>query len=386
VNRWLGNYGSFDSRHTLSYAFYRYVCWLRGCKDAALTPSKLVQLNLKNIYESQSLDVATKRQHTDWLLEFVNTEARDQKGDWVKSGKWIKGIVTAARAFYKSNDSPLTGNMRIPQPIMYRKRTKSMTIEQARKLIAVLPFRVKVIAIIQLKSGMRIGEALNLKWSDIKKRYEAKEVPLRIDLLNDNGREYFTFLDAEAVEFLRQYLTYREKLVGRKIEDAEYIFIAEAADPELRLRAIDRDSVVRQFFGTAKDKGLVTNTDNDMRSHKSEFKSHGLRHIFKTEVVRAGSELSIQRIDTIVEYFMGHDKGIQEIYDHTSEFHPELFKSAYEKISAYLSLDASKIDEMKIAEQARTAMLDKVQRQDERLAKLESMIAEYQTDYSRRRR
>lgn len=87
----------------------------------------------------------------------------------------------------------------------------------------------------------------------------------------------------------------------------------------------------------------------------------------------------------IVEFFMGHDKGIQEVYDHTSEFHPELFKRAYEKITAYLSLDASKIDESKIADQARTAVLDKLQKQDKRLAKLESMIAEYGTNYSRRR-
>jgi integrase len=340
---------------------------LRGCKDADLTPSKLVELNLKNIYESKSVDTTTKRQHTDWLLEFINRESRDKDGNWVRSGKWIKGIVTAVRTFYEANDSPLFGKMRIPLPVLYRKRSKTMSIEQARRLIAVLPFRAKVIAIIQMKSGMRISEVLHLKWSDLKERFQRKEAPLRVDLINDRGKDYFTFIDAEAIEYLRQYLVYREKLVGRQIQDDEYIFIAEYAGSEPRLKPLDRDSLVRQFYETAKSKGLVTNNDNGKRSHKTEFKSHGFRHVFKTEGTRAGAEMKIQRIDMIVEYFMGHDKGVQEIYDHNSEFHPELFTSAYEQLSPYLNLDASKIEESKIAAKARSDAAGELRRENEQL-------------------
>ena len=369
--RWLSNYGSFDTRHGYSYLLYRYVCWLRSVKDANLTPSKLVELNLKNIYESKPVDTATKRLHTDWLMEFINTQARDEKGQWTRSGKWIKGIVTAARTFYEANDAPLQGKMRVPQPVLYRKKTKSMTIEQARRLIAVLPFRTKVIAILQMKSGMRIGDVLHLKWSDLKEKYERKQLPLKVDLINDHGKEYYTYIDAEGVEYMRQYLAYREKLVGRKIQEDEYIFIAEYAAPEPRLRPIDRDSVVRQFYETAKSKGLVTNNDNGMKSHKSEFKSHGFRHIFKTEAVRAGAELGIPRIDILIEFFMGHDRGVQEVYDHNSEFHSELFRNAYERIGAYLSLDASKVDEAKITEEARSKTLLEM---DRRLKERDSVI------------
>src|SRR5208282_2506954 len=114
---------------------------------------------------------------------------------------------------------PLFGKMRIPLPVMYRKRSKAMSVEQARKLIAVLPFRTKVIATIQLKSGMRIGEVLNMKWCDIKDRFLNGEVPLKLNLINDGGKDYFTFIDAEGLEYLRQYLVYRERLVGRQIRD-----------------------------------------------------------------------------------------------------------------------------------------------------------------------
>lgn len=380
VDRWLGNYGSFDTRHVYSYAFFRYASWLRSVKDAGLTPSKLVEQNLKNIYESKPLDVATKRKHTDWLLEFINTEAKTADGVWVKSGKWIKSVVTATRTFYEANDSPLQGKMRIPLPVLYRKRTKSMTIEQARKLISILPFRTKVIAILQLKSGMRISEVLNLKWVDVKERYNAKECPLRIDLINDNGKQYYTFLDSEAIEYLRQYLAYREKLVGRKIEENEYIFIAEYIGPELRLKPLDRDSVGRQFYETAKTKGLVANNnDHEVRSYKSEFRSHGLRHVFKTETVRAGAELALPRVDLIVEFFMGHDKGVQEIYDHNSEFHPELFSSTYGKVTPYLSLDASKIDELKIAQKTRIEMGKENEELREQVLELRTRMGHFET-------
>jgi integrase len=230
-----------------------------------------------------------------------------------------------------------------------------------------------------MKSGMRIGDVLHLKYGDLKERYEGKQIPLKIDLINDHGKEYYTYIDAEGVEYLRQYLEYREKLVGRNIQEDEYIFIAEYADPEQRLKPIDRDSVVRQFYETAKSKGLVTNHDNSMRSHKSEFKSHGFRHIFKTEAVRAGAELGIQRIDILIEFFMGHDKGVQEVYDHNSEIHPELFKNAYEKIGAYLSLDASKVDEARITQNTRTEMAKENQDLREQIQDLQAKMGEFET-------
>ena len=76
------------------------------------------------------------------MLEFINAQGKDEKDQWTKSGRWIKGIVTAVRTFYEANDAALQGKMRVLEPVLYRKKTKSMTIEQARRLIAVLPFTI----------------------------------------------------------------------------------------------------------------------------------------------------------------------------------------------------------------------------------------------------
>jgi hypothetical protein len=40
-----------------------------------------------------------------------------------------------------------------------------------------------------------------------------------------------------------------------------------------------------------------------------------------------------------VEYFMGHDGGIEQVYDDRDELHPEDFEKAYTKIEPHVSLD-----------------------------------------------
>ena len=62
--------------------------------DANLTPSKLVELNLKNTYKSRPLDTTTKRMHTDWLLEFINTQAKDEQH---QRTKWVGSIMKSSR-------------------------------------------------------------------------------------------------------------------------------------------------------------------------------------------------------------------------------------------------------------------------------------------------
>jgi len=88
--------------------------------------------------------------------------------------------------------------------------------------------------------------------------------------------------------------------------------------------------VERQIVRAVVAKGLATRSGE--RKWRCDFHPHALRRLFKAECAHAGGHPMIS------EFWMGHDKGVEYMYNHQHELHPEDFAEAYRKVEPYLSI------------------------------------------------
>ena len=296
-------------------------------KRVQLSPRELVEENLRNVYESGPLEVDRKRMHTDWLEEYLAID-----GPLVGRGNKYKRLVAASvRSFYTRNDSPLFGDFKVPEDNYEERRSRPISVEEATKLINLLPFRAKVVAVCQLQSGIRITELLRLKYKELAEGLEKDRMPLKVPLRNDNGREYFTYLGEDAVNLLKLYLQHRASLTGRQIKQDEYIFIPEQKETR-KLEPLKRDFIQRQILRTVLRSGFSNRNSHKDLTWRQNYHTHAFRHIFRTECAHAGIP------NEIAEFWMGHDRGVEYIYNHRDKFHEEDFTAEYRKVEPYLSI------------------------------------------------
>ena len=364
VVRWLGKYGSVATQRDFAFYLLRYVNWLRGTKGVNLSPSELVRANLGNVYESGPMDVERKRQHTDWLQEFVGLHGPLRE----LSNSYRRTAAAAVRSFYRRNDSPLFGDFHVPFNAMEEKLTQQITVEEAKNYIAVLPVRSRVVCQCLLLCGMRVSEFLQLRWRNLMTQLERGDNPLKIILRNDRGREYFTFLGTEGIEALKLYLRYRGNFTRKPIQPEEYIFINDfMSGPPRTDQPLLSNYLSRQIVRALVAKNLIK---KEKKKWRCDFHPHALRHLFKTECAHAGIHPMIS------EFWMGHDKGVEYVYNHQHELHPEDYAKMYLKVEPYLSLKATshqlheQQERMEEMEQRIEAMQSSMQRMTETIMQL----------------
>ena len=361
VNRWLVKYGSVATQRGFAYYLLRYLQWLKEAKKVSLSPGELLKENLGNVYGSGPLEVERKRLHTDWLQEYVSLKG-PLKG---LSNSYRRTSAAAIRSFYARNDSPLFGDFQVPFNAQEEKLTKQISIDDARRCISVLPLRSRSLCVCLLQCGMRVTEFLQLKWKTLQPGMEKEEWPVKVPLRNDVGKEYFTFLGRESLEALKFYLNYRQSLVRQPIKPEEYIFIDDfmAAAYETN-RPLLSDYLTRQIVRALVSKGMVKK--NGEEKWRCDFHPHALRHLFKTECAHAGIHPMIS------EFWMGHDKGIEYVYNHQHELHPKDFVEMYRKVEPYLSLNPQATE----THEEITTLRERMAKMEQTLTVLQNSIAQ----------
>jgi integrase len=293
VTRFLSKYGNVRTRAIYACELYLYLRWLNG-KTRTLTPDELVHDNLVCVFKSEAVDVATKRKHTDWLNEYVNI-------DMIANGNSeSKRRLAAAtiKEFYKRNDALLYGDFSLagqaPSPPL-----KALYPDDIRKVLLALPLRTRTPLLLSWQSGIEINRVLS-------NRFPIDQAPpVKIDLYGrkSHRRTYSTFIGGDSVGHLRMmngqaFPQYHTVLYGLK-------------DAARRLSA----------------KGLLKNPE------LASWHPHALRHSFETEASHAGVKAEIR------DFFLGHIGGIQWIYNHRDEVHPDDLIKEYSKIEPFVSLN-----------------------------------------------
>jgi integrase len=324
VERFLSSYGKVRVRDTYSLHLLIFFRWLKEEQGVQMSPDELVQDNLICVFDSKPTDVGAKRRHREWLERFVNVRLVDH------SMSYRAGVASTVKKFYSRNDSPLFGEVRIAESQAFAP-DKALKAEDIRAVLKALPPQIRTPLLLIWQSSCEVNRVLALRWKDVAEGLESGEYPLKLRFVGRKNHKspWYTFLGRNSIEHLKLWRQRWTETAGREPSPDDLIF-----EGKTKGSGLDHTWLNRQLRKTAlrmKAQGLIEN------GNPPSWRSHLLRHSFKTEAEHAEVK------SALVEFFMGHEGGIQKVYDNRDEVHPGDMRDAYLKIEPHVSLDYSEI-------------------------------------------
>lgn len=348
VERFLTGYSKPSVRRVRASHLFQYLTWLKNKKGVTMNPDELVKDNLVCVFKSDPTDVATKRRHTDFLNDFVNVWLLERKSP--ESTRM--GISSAIRRFYQSNDSELFGDFRVStqEPA---KPAPALRAEDIRVVLKALPLNQRLPLLFVWQAGIEINRVLGLTWSAMADAY-----PLRLQFYGRkrHKKPYHTYAGRDILEGSKLWREKWTDLQGREPEPLDLIFMGKGGP----MSAYHLNSVLRETALALHRQGLVEN------GNPRSWHTHYLRHSFETEASHAEVKAEIR------DFFLGHLKGIQWVYNHRDELHPEDLERDWLKIEPFVSLDYTKALAEREAESKERELLRLVRELSEKVARLEA--------------
>lgn len=203
--------------------------------------------------------------------------------DYLKLGNWINEFVfTKAKA---------------------KRKDEIPSNEQLAKFCELLPYQIQIVFLVMLSSGLRIGEVLSLRFSDV--HFETNLIDASNLHRGETKSSWFSFFTKQTSEYLESYMG-----------DIEY---AEN-DDNPKFFSISARSVQQTFKEISKQMGISINP-------------HLLRTIFAEKCREA-------KIDKeYIDAFCGRvPQGI--LAQNYTVYSPESLRKQYDKVESYLTLTA----------------------------------------------
>ena len=182
---------------------------------------------------------------------------------------------------------------------------KVPTNKELRKIMIHLPIQGKALYLTLSSSGMRIGEALQLKLSDIKLSEDPAQIQIRGEYTK-TGNSRFAFISREAKEAVEEWLHVR----------SDYLKAASGKSTRYG-KSVDDDRIFPFEVPTAYM--MWTNAlehakkaEKDPATNRHRIHAHVLRKFFRT---RLGTVIPVD----VVEALMGHEKDLSDVYRRYSQ-------------------------------------------------------------------
>jgi len=377
VKEWLTDIAkrSEATAYNREFHIYHYLLWLKEEKGIQ-SPKQLLE-------HFEGLKGKEKYLHNTWLKEYSLNEENKEK-----SLSWRTGGLSSVRGFYEFHHCPLPDekiDLRVrevdAQKLREKAMKKPMTLDDFRRLIAPAKIRDKSSLLTMLQSGMGVGEIVkqfNVCTCDpeyvkkkghicacvnVLKQLRAGKKRIKIYPLiafkrhgSDTRRDYFTYIEKDAVEALKQYLVYRKKLVIECMKQLESFEEKQKQGISLRKWEIGRMKKLKKklqhctpdlregepiYISNRLNPITVQTIQNAVRILKKQtgltdrdFTSHTCRDLFKTECDHAGIP------DHISEFWIRHSLD-KYGYNQLDKLHPEDFDEEYDKVAPALNIISS---------------------------------------------
>ena len=272
---------------------------------------RVVEEFLQSIY-GDDIDPA---EAADRYFEEAHSGQRDVELDVIN---YLKSKVDIAPISFRGNISILRlfleeGGIELRRSFWRRirsmkKGTTTIAIDRAptkqelRRLLQHLPIQGRALILTLASSGMRIGEALQIRLSDI----NLDEDPPKIDIkpqYTKSGDRRWVFISTEAKEAILEWLKIRES----------YLKSAAAKIKHMCKKPTDDDRVfpmshsnVYEMWHRALEKAKLD--DRDPVTNRRLLHIHVLRKFFRSQMAAAGVPVDV------VEALMGHRGYLTEAY------------------------------------------------------------------------
>ena len=274
-----------------------------------------------------------------------------------KSYSSINGLICSLKLFFSMNDIILNWS-KLKKLLPEKKKStgdKAYTTEQIRQILRNTS-NLKHRAMIHLmaNAGVRVGSFAEMR---IKHIQDFKDGCKSVITYGDNLKEYTTFITAEAVKALDEYLESRIKK-GEKITPESWVFTSKKLD----------EPTCTPTVSTALNR-LVTKTIFRKKTDgRFEIMScHGFRKRFAT-VIKSNKEINL----SISEKLLGHSTTIQL---DNCYFKPslEVMFDEYKKAISDLAIDES--EKLRLELQKKNEELASLESKDKRIEDLENVLS-----------
>jgi len=303
MERWLEDSARGDLGHR---AYHNYKLQIRRHISPAfgrLKPSKLTAAHIQSLYAAKLRD-----------------------GLKPSSVRYIHAVLhRALEQAVRFNLIPFNPASRVDPPKIRQEEITPLDAEQARRFLhAARGDRFKALYVLSLTTGLRMGEALGLRWSDVDLDAGTLRVNRQVQRMREGGGLVFSEpknasrrtvdLPQRAVEALRSHRKQQaeEKLRAADYGDAGLVFATGKGTP------LDAQNIINRFF-----KPLLT------RAELPDIRWHDLRHTYATLLLARGTH------PTYVQKSLGH-ASVQLTLDRYSHWMPSMGRNTAEGIDEVL--------------------------------------------------
>jgi integrase len=242
------------------------------------------------------------------------------------SVRYIHAVLhRALEQAVRFNLIPFNPASRVDPPKIRQEEIKPLDAEQARRFLhAARGDRFEALYVLSLTTGLRMGEALGLRWSDVDLDAGTLRVNRQVQRMRGGGGLVFSEpknasrrtleLPQRAVEALRSHRKrqFEEKLRATDYADSGLVFATGKGTP------IDAQNIINRFF-----KPLLK------RAELPNIRWHDLRHTYATLLLARGTH------PTYVQKSLGH-ASVQLTLDRYSHWMPSMGRNTAEGIDEAL--------------------------------------------------
>ena len=243
------------------------------------------------------------------------------------------------------------------------------TPEILRKILQFLPLHGRAFALAASSSGMRLGEALRLRLSDI----ELDKEPVRIHIRREytkSGLARPSFLSTEAVDVLREWLKIRDEWL-QAASRKSHLYPKGAKDDGIF--PFSNGTIYAMWHAALKKSGYA---DRDPTTKIYKFHLHTLRKYFRSRLPRGGVPVDV------TQSIMGEEGYLSPEYRRLKD-DPETMAKMYKQGEPYLAVFSNQTEMYGFREETRGLRLQ-IQDLKERLQQQEEKVrranAKYQVE------
>jgi integrase len=267
------------------------------------------------------------------------------------ASKTVNSYFYAMRGFLRFEDIDLPADKlknKVVRPrICIESDDRAPTIDEVRRIVSHAPgARLKALVLILASSGIRVGEAVNLKVGNF--YFDSKPTKVMVGPFTKTRQQRVTFITEEATNALRDYL-------GGRINDRNSpVFLRPDGQP------VTKTALRKQAMRVIEKAGLLRKRTED--SYTNEIHVHCFRKFFKTRLTNA------QMPDATVEMLLGHMNQNDRSYFRATD---EELAEAYAKSESALTIFSveprdlkDKIDWVKQQDEKRTIEMKQLRQEN----------------------
>jgi len=277
--------GSLHTLQNYIYDIYRFSRWLRA------GPDQLV----KDCKDNDQVPVLKAVIRMRRLLADFADNLQEENG---MAPRTVYNMVKSIQFFFRLNGIKLGMPCRRSKWSVYEERAP--TPEELQKVIGVAGERDKAIISMMAVGGFRSGTLVQLKYRHVKRDLEKGITPIHVHveaaITKGKCRDYDTFLNGEASEYLKAYLEARKNgttgLPPERFNDESPMISSRREVKPLAAATIQ--DIVNILYVRA---GVLT---RNQKVKRYSLNAHSLRKFFLTQMISTGTERDY------VEYMMGH--------------------------------------------------------------------------------